>query len=125
MYPSGLFGLEALQLLISPIAIFGILFFILYLRQDGVRTGRTVWLLLLVAVVAFLGAKLFSLHVRGWQIYNPLSSELRGGLRYPGALIAMILLGPLLKRWLLPELPLARFLDVLHDAGDDDLCPVA
>jgi prolipoprotein diacylglyceryltransferase len=113
MYPSGLFGLEALQLLISPIAIFGILFFILYLRQDGVRTGRTVILLLLVAVVAFLGAKLFSLQVRGWELYNPLSAELRAGLRYPGALIAMVLLGPLLQRWLLPELPLARFLDVL------------
>ncbi len=113
MYPSGLFGLEALQLLISPIAIFGILFFILYLRQDGIRTGRAVWLLLLIAVAAFLGAKLFSLHVRGWEPYQPLSAELRGGLRYPGALIAMVLLGPLLKRWLLPELPLARFLDVL------------
>jgi len=113
MYPNGLFGLEALQLLISPIAIFGILFFVLYLRQDGVRTGRTVCLLLLIAVVAFLGAKLFSLQVRGWELYRPLSAELRGGLRYPGALIAMVLLGPLLQRWLLPELPLARFLDVL------------
>jgi phosphatidylglycerol---prolipoprotein diacylglyceryl transferase len=113
MYPNGLFGLEALQLLISPIAIFGILFFILYVRQDGVRTGRTVVLLLSVAVVAFLGAKLFSLHVRGWELYNLLSAELRGGLRYPGALIAMVSLGPLLKRWLVPELPLARFLDVL------------
>ena len=28
MYPNGVFGLEALQLLISPIAIFGILFFL-------------------------------------------------------------------------------------------------
>ncbi len=113
MYPNGLFGLEALQLLISPIAIFGILFFIFYLRQDGIRVGRAVLLLLLIAVVAFLGAKLFSLYVRGWEPYQPLSAELRGGLRYPGALIAMVLLGPLLKRWILPELPLARFLDVL------------
>jgi prolipoprotein diacylglyceryltransferase len=113
MYPSGLFGLEALQLLISPIAIFGILFFVLYLRQDGIRAGRAVILMLLIAVVAFLGAKLFSLQVRGWELYKPLSAELRGGLRYPGALIAMVLLGPLLQRWLLPELPLARFLDVL------------
>jgi prolipoprotein diacylglyceryltransferase len=113
MYPQGLFGIEALQLLISPIAIFGILFFILYLRQDGIRAGRAVVLLLLIAVVAFLGAKLFSLQVRGWEPYQPLSAELRGGLRYPGALIAMVLLGPLLKRWILPELPLARFLDVL------------
>lgn len=113
MYPNGLFGLEALQLLISPIAIFGILFFIFYLRQDGIRTGRAVLLLSFIAVAALLGAKLFSLYVRGWEPFQPLSAELRGGWRYPGALIAMILLGPLLKRWFLPELPLARFLDVL------------
>ena len=113
MYPNGLFGFEALQLLISPIAIFGILFFLLYLRQEDIRTGRAVWLLLLVAVVAFVGAKLFSLYVRDWQLYNPLSAEWRGGLRYPGAMLAIVLVGPLLKRWLLPELPLARFLDVL------------
>lgn len=113
MYPNGLFGFDALRLLISPIAIFGIAFFILYLRQDGIRAGRAVVLLLLIAVVALLGAKLFSLHVRGWELYQPLSAEWRGGLRYPGALIAMVLLAPLLKHWILPELPLARFLDVL------------
>jgi phosphatidylglycerol:prolipoprotein diacylglycerol transferase len=113
MYPNGLFGFDALRLLISPIAIFGILFFILYLRQDGIRAGRAVMLLLLIAVAAFLGAKLFSLYVRDWELYQPLSAEWRGGLRYPGALVAMALLAPLLKRWILPELPLARFLDVL------------
>ncbi|MEZ5501643.1 MAG: prolipoprotein diacylglyceryl transferase [Halioglobus sp.] len=113
MYPNGLFGLDPLQLLISPIALFGILFFVLYLRQDGIRTGRTIGLLLLLAVVAFLGAKLFSLYVRGWELYEPLSAELRAGLRYPGALIAMVVVGPLLQRWILPELALTRFLDVL------------
>ncbi len=113
MYPQGLFGIEALRLLISPVALFGIVFFILYLRQDGVRAGRAVLLLLMIAVAAFLGAKVFSLYVRGWQLYQPLAHELRGGLRYPGALLAMIAFAPLLKRWLLPELPLTRFLDVL------------
>jgi prolipoprotein diacylglyceryltransferase len=113
MYPEGLFGLDWLRVLITPIAIFGITFFILYLRSDGIRVGRAVVLLLSIAVVAFLGAKLFSLQTRGWELYRPLTSELRGGLRYPGALLAMILIGPLLKRWILPELPLTRFLDVL------------
>ena len=113
MYPNGLFGLDALRVLISPIAIFGIVFFILYLRNDHIRAGRAVLLLLAIGVFALLGAKLFSLHVRGWEVYEPLSSELRGGLRYPGALLGMILVGPLLKRWILPDLPLPRFLDVL------------
>jgi prolipoprotein diacylglyceryltransferase len=113
MYPHGLFGLEALQLLITPIAIFGISFFILYLRQDGIRATRTVLLLLSICIVALAGAKLFSLYVRDWQLYSPLSAELRGGLRYPGALLAILLLGPLLKRWMVPELPMARFFDVL------------
>ena len=113
MYPNGLFGLDALRVLISPIAIFGMAFFILYLRNDGIRAGRAVLLLLSMAIVALLGAKLFSLQVRGWELYRPLSAELRGGLRYPGALLAMVLIGPLLKRWILPTLPLLRFLDVL------------
>lgn len=113
MYPQGLFGLDWLRVLITPVAIFGITFFILYLRNEGVRVGRAIVLLLAIAAVALLGAKLFSLHVRGWELYNPVSHELRGGLRYPGALIAMVLLGPLLKMWLLPKLPLGRFLDVL------------
>ena len=113
MYPNGLFGLDWLRVLISPIAIFGIVFFILYLRNEGIRAGRAIILLLALAFVALLGAKLFSLQVRGWELYQPLSYELRGGLRYPGALLAMILVGPLLKRWILPTLPLRRFLDVL------------
>ena len=113
MYPSGLFGLDALRLMISPIAIFGIIFFILYLRSDHIRTGRAVILLFAIGIVALLGAKVFSLQVRGWELYQPLYNELRSGLRYPGALLAMILLGPLLKRWILPDLPLLRFLDVL------------
>lgn len=113
MYPNGLWGLDWLRVLISPIAIFGIAFFVLYLRKDGIRVGRAIVLLLSIAVVALLGAKLFSLQVRGWELYEPLSSELRGGLRYPGALLAMVLIGPLLKRWILPTLPLFRFLDGL------------
>lgn len=113
MYPNGLFGIDSLTALLLPIATFGIAFFILYLRTDGISAGRAVLLLLSLAVVALLGAKLFSLYVRGWELYQPLSSELRSGLRYPGALLAMALIGPLLKRWILPTLPLLRFLDVL------------
>ena len=113
MNPSGLFGLDALRALLTPVALFGILFFILYLRNEGVRAARATLLLLGVAVLALLGAKLFSLHVRGWELYDPLYAELRGGWRYPGALIAMALLGPVLQRLLLPGLSLGRFLDVL------------
>lgn len=113
MHPEGLFGLDALRALLSPIAIFGIVFFVFYLRNEGVKPLRATLLLLAVAVVALLGAKLFSLHVRGWELRTPLSAELRGGWRYPGALIAMALLGPVLQRLFLPGLPLGRFLDVL------------
>ena len=113
MHPEGFLGLDWLRAAITPIAIFGISFMVLYLRSEGIRALRTVVLLLLIAVVALLGAKLFSLYLRDWQLYQPLSHELRGGLRYPGALIAMALLGPVLQRLLLPELRIARFLDVL------------
>jgi phosphatidylglycerol:prolipoprotein diacylglycerol transferase len=113
MDPDGFFGLDWLRVFITPVAIFGIAFFVLYLRFDGVRVGRAVLLMISLAIVALLGAKLFSLHVRGWELYRPLSAELRGGLRYPGALLAMVLVGPLLKRGFLPKLPMFRFLDVL------------
>lgn len=113
MYPEGFLGVDWLRVLITPIGIFGISFMVLYLRNEGVRPARTTVLLILIAVVALLGAKLFSLYVRDWQLYHPLRYELRGGLRYPGALLAMVLLGPLLQRLLLPELRIARFLDVL------------
>jgi hypothetical protein len=99
MYPNGLFGLDALRVMISPIAIFGTVFFILYLRNDHVKAGRAALLLVVMGIFSLLGAKLFSLYVRDWEVFEPLSSELRGG--------------PLLKRWLLPDLPLPRFLDVL------------
>lgn len=113
MHPNGLFGLDALRALLAPIALFGITFFVFYVRHEGVKAWRAVLLLLLIAVVALFGAKLFSLHTRGWEVYEPLTSELRGGLRYPGAVLAMVLLGPLLKLWILPDLSVRRFLDVL------------
>ena len=113
MYPHGIFGLDALGILLSPIAIFSTVFFILYLRNDNIKATRVALLLAAMGVFALLGAKLFSLYVRDWEVFEPISSELRGGLRYPGAVLGMIIMGPLLKRWLLPSLPLARFLDVL------------
>ncbi|NQX87648.1 MAG: prolipoprotein diacylglyceryl transferase [Halioglobus sp.] len=112
MHPEGLMGLDWLRVTILPIAIFGIAFFVAYLRFENVSTIRALILLVLIAIVALLGAKLFSLHTRGWEL-RPLSQELRGGLRYPGAALAMVALGPLLTRWILPTLPLTRFLDVL------------
>ncbi|MAT93738.1 MAG: hypothetical protein CME59_14160 [Halioglobus sp.] len=113
MYPQAIFGLDSLRLLLGPIALFGIAFFVLYLRQDGIRVARAVVLLLGICVLALLGAKLFSLGVRGWELREPLYQELRGGWRYPGALIAMVLGAPLLQRLILPELSIRRFLDVL------------
>ena len=77
MDPNGLLGLDWLRVLISPIAIFGMTFFILYLRSEGIRAGRAIILLLALAFVALLGAKLFSLQVRGWEVYQPLAQELR------------------------------------------------
>lgn len=113
MYPEGLFGLDALRLMLSPIGILCTLFLVLYMRREGVPPGRLILLQLLAGLVALAGAKVFSLWVRDWQWYEPLSGELRGGWRYPGALIALALMVPLIKRWVLPQLPLARYMDML------------
>lgn len=113
MYPEGLFGLDALRLMLVPVGVICTAFLVLYLRREGIPTGRLILLQVLVGMVALAGAKVFSLWVRDWQLYEPLSGELRGGWRYPGALIAFLLLVPLIQRWVVPQLSLRRYMDVL------------
>ena len=65
MYPEGLFGLDWLRATILPVALFGIAFFTLYLRLDGVRVWRAIMLMVSVAIIALLGAKLCHLYRTG------------------------------------------------------------
>lgn len=91
--------------------ILGVLFLTWYLRNEDVSTLRLIALQLLIAVVALLGAKVFSLALRDWQLMTPLIYELKGGWRFPGAVIALIFFAPLIIRWLAPKLKLLDFFD--------------
>ena len=65
MYPNGLFGLDALRVVISPIAIFGTVFFILYLRNYHVKAGRTALLLVVMGIFFPVGRKsIFAVRAR-------------------------------------------------------------
>lgn len=91
--------------------IFGILFLAWYLRNEDAGILRLIVLQLLMAVVALLGAKLFSLALRDWQLMAPLTHEIRGGWRYPGAILALLVATPWLVRLLAPKLQLLAFFD--------------
>jgi phosphatidylglycerol:prolipoprotein diacylglycerol transferase len=79
---------------------------------EGLSSQRLLVMHLALIVLAILGAKLFSLHVRGWQ-FNSFSDELEGGWRHPGVVLALVIFTPLLKRLILPTIPLLRYADLL------------
>lgn len=71
---------------------------------------------LLLAQMAFgiagmMGAKLFSLFVRGFEPFTPLSLELTVGWRYPGGILAVIVCAPFIIRKLLPGVSIPQYLD--------------
>ena len=84
MYPAGLFGYDWLRILISPIAVFGIVFFTFYLRNEGVRAGRAIALQLLIGLVALTAtenaAAISLLGSCGWHEV-PTNSTRRGFAR--------------------------------------------
>lgn len=82
-------------------------------RRLGIGTGRLVAALVVLTVVAFGGAKLFSIAQRGWAM-GSLAAELGTGYRYPGAVAALALVLSTCGR-LLP-VPPAKLADVITPA---------
>lgn len=83
------------------------------LRGLGVSLGRQIGFLLVGAVVALLGAKLFSAVERGGLVWWDPAWELTHGYRYPGAILALVLVARPVRRFLLPNLDLLKIGDVL------------
>lgn len=94
MYPR-IGGLEAIDGIwlygpvngIAALSVSLVLFWLM--SRDGVRWTRLLPIGLVVAIGGFGGAKLYSFLYRGG--IGPLEEELRSGLRYPGALVGMLL----------------------------------
>ncbi len=113
MYPQGLFGLNPFQLWLPISTIVFTTLIVTLLRRENQPLWPLLLLQLSIGIVALLGAKLFSLAVRNWQLYPNIIDELANGWRYPGIVIAFVLLGPVVKKMLVPQLSLFRYADVV------------
>jgi prolipoprotein diacylglyceryltransferase len=69
--------------------------------------------LLTIWLFAFIGTKGFSLATRGWPGEFWDVSELGRGYRFSGAILGIVIALPLVKRWVLKDVSLARLADVI------------
>jgi prolipoprotein diacylglyceryltransferase len=113
MYPLVFGGLSIYPLAIAAIAPIPIIFLIRALQREGAGFRQVVLAMCLLLAAALLGGKLFSLVSRGWPSGLSLPGELTGGMRFSGVVVAVMLVLPLLQRWLLPKVQFLRAADVL------------
>jgi len=86
------------------------------LRGHGVGGARSASLLCASAVIAVAGAKLFSLWERGGAVWADPWWEISMGFRYPGAIMALVVAAPALRRVLREYVTLPQLGDVLAPA---------
>jgi phosphatidylglycerol:prolipoprotein diacylglycerol transferase len=86
------------------------------LRGHGVGGTRSASLLCASAVIALAGAKAFSLWERGSAAWADPRWELSFGFRYPGAIVALVVAAPALRRVLREYVTLPQLGDVLAPA---------
>jgi prolipoprotein diacylglyceryltransferase len=111
MYPHPILGLDPFLVVLIVISVVGTLQFFYLLRDSGYSIREWLLLQLSILVSGLIGAKLFSLHIRGWHPFPVLQHEIVSGWRYPGAIIGVFLLMPLFKRLLAPRISLLRCAD--------------
>lgn len=108
MYPHPIFGLDPFLIVLIFISVFGTLQFFYLLRDSGYSVKQLLLLQLSILLSTLIGAKVFSLYIRGWQPFPLLQHEIVSGWRYPGAIIGLFVLMPILKRLLAPGVSLLR-----------------
>lgn len=111
MYPHPVLGLDPFLVVLIFISVFGTLQFFYLLRDSGYTVRQLLLLQLSILLSTLIGAKLFSLYIRGWQPFPLLQHEIASGWRYPGAIIGLFVLMPILKRLLAPGVSLLRCAD--------------
>jgi phosphatidylglycerol---prolipoprotein diacylglyceryl transferase len=83
----------------------------LYLAaRNGLSTRRLAALLVLTAAAALAGAKLYGIVERSGGFHG-IAWEIGSGYRYPGAVIAVLVVLPLLRRAMLPDVSLLALAD--------------
>lgn len=113
MYPLVFGSYNAYLLTLVAIAPIPVLMLINGLRREGVALRSVIASMLLLLAAAIVGAKLFSLASRGWPATGWSTAELGGGMRFSGVIIGVLLVLPLVRRWFLQDISLARAADVL------------
>ena len=114
MFPHTIFGVPPFLFLLPIASAVGLWVFLLGARRSGIPEYRALQMQLLVSVAGLIGAKGFSLIFEfGWNPFGADEFEGDGGWRYPGGLVAIVIATPMLRRWLLPDVSLARYADLL------------
>jgi phosphatidylglycerol---prolipoprotein diacylglyceryl transferase len=108
VYPHPIFGFDPFLIVLIFISVLGTLNFFYLLRDSGYSVRELLLLQLSILFSTLLGAKIFSLYIRGWQFFPSVQHEIVSGWRYPGAIIGLFVLLPLFKRLLAPRVSLLR-----------------
>lgn len=82
-------------------------------RHEGQSLAAVALCFTAILLGAVMGAKLFSLGLRDWQVASSWRNELISGWRWSGLLIGLAIAVPLSKRFFLPDLSLQRLGDTL------------
>lgn len=98
---------------IPVIVLIATLLMVWHLRNENTTPQRIIWMQMSIGLIGLVGAKVFSLYVRGWEMYSPFLVELQVGWRYPGAILALLIFVPLIRKWILPKVGTLRYLDAM------------
>lgn len=110
MHPHTIYGIDHFYIVLACIIPLSVAYMARQVTAAGYSFQRFVILQAGWVLIALVGAKLFSLYMRGGQLYS-LDYELVNGWRYPGAILALLTLAPIWMRWVLPGYPIAALGD--------------
>ena len=114
MYPLVFGGVSSYALLFPVMCAVPITFCIWRLtRVEGQSLRAVLFGFTAILFTGALGAKLFSLGVRNWQLAASWSGELESGWRWSGLIIGLAISVPLCKKYFMPDLSLRRLADTL------------
>lgn len=111
MHPEAIAGISPILLVLCVVVLSCTLMQVYLLRSESAKAWQMMLFFFGTALAAIIGAKLYSLGMRGVWISN-WEREIVTGWRYPGAMIAAILALPILKRLCLPKVSYGKLFDV-------------
>ena len=110
MHPHQILGIDIFHWFLMVVVPLSVVYLGREVHRAGFSYRRFFILQIALLAVCLVGAKIFSLWLRDWQ-WHGWDYELPNGWRYPGAIIGLVVLGPLILWKLLPGYPVARIAD--------------